>query len=247
MGLDLTTFVLEIINFLVLLWLLAHFLYRPVQAAIAQRQEQAEKARKELQAQRASLDAEKKEVDEARARIDDEHEAAGQRLNAEITAERARRLDALSAELEDERAKAQARAAAQQSQDSRRQDAQAAQRAQDFLRHYLQRLAGPELEGAVIALFLSDVAALDQDARDRLKDTLASTSVEVATAFAPSDAQRKQIEEALEGLLGHAVPTRWKIDSALVAGISLRLDGHLLEASLARSLDAFGAGAEAAS
>ena len=41
MGLDTTTFVLEIVNFLILLWLLNRFLYRPVQAAIARRQQQA--------------------------------------------------------------------------------------------------------------------------------------------------------------------------------------------------------------
>ena len=40
MEIDSTSFVLEIINFLVLVWLLKHFLYRPVLDIIAKRQQQ---------------------------------------------------------------------------------------------------------------------------------------------------------------------------------------------------------------
>ena len=72
MGLDLTTFVLEIVNFLVLLWLLSHFLYRPVQAAIARRQQQAEQARQALEAQRLSLEAKQTELQQIFAPLRDE-------------------------------------------------------------------------------------------------------------------------------------------------------------------------------
>jgi F-type H+-transporting ATPase subunit b len=247
MGLDVTTYVLEIVNFLILLWLLTHFLYRPVQSAIGKRQQQAEQAEKALQAQRLSLDAKQTELQQARAQIDAERERARKQLDADVAAERARRFDALNAELGDERAKVQARAAAQQNQEARRQDELAAQRAQGFVRHYLERLAGPELEGAIVALFLSDLAALDEETRKQLQQSLARKSVEVATAFAPADAARRQVEAALQSLLGPPAQARWQIDSALIAGISVRLDGHLLEVSLARALDAFGAAAESAS
>ena len=43
MEFDGTTFALEIINFLVLVWLVQHFLYQPGTAAIAQRQAGIEK------------------------------------------------------------------------------------------------------------------------------------------------------------------------------------------------------------
>src|SRR5271165_5845351 len=43
MNFDLTTFILEIINFLVLLWLLQRFLYKPVLKVINERQATIEK------------------------------------------------------------------------------------------------------------------------------------------------------------------------------------------------------------
>ena len=247
MGLDLTTFVLEIFNFLVLLWLLSHFLYRPVQAAITKRQEQAVMADQELQAQRVRLDAQRQEVDKARAQLDDEREAARQRLKAEIAGERAKRLAQLQAEVDDERAKAQARAAALRDQQARQEGMLAERRAQDFVRHYLERLAGPQLEGAVIDLFLSDLAALDEGTRARLQEAPTGESIGVTTAFEPSAAQRERVEAALKSLLGRPAQTRWQNDAALIAGITVHIDGHLLEASLARALSAFDVGAVGAS
>jgi len=241
MGLDLTTFVLEIVNFLVLLWLLSRFLYRPVQAAIAARQQQAQEAARALEAERQSLDGRERELAGLRARLDDEREAARQRLDAELAAERSKRLEALDAELAADRAKAEARDAAQRALESRRQEALADQRARAFLQHYLGRLAGPELESAIAGLFLGDLAALDGDAKDRLRATLAGSPVVVATAFEPAEDERTRIAGALEALLGAAPRLDWQIDRGLLSGVSVRLDGHVLEASLARGIDAFGA------
>ncbi len=239
MGLDATTFILEIVNFLVLLWLLSHFLYRPVQAAIAMRQQQAEQANRALQTERAALQAQQQELQQTRARFDVEREAARQKLSADVAAERTRRLAALNAELEDERAKIQARAAAQQSQEARRRDAEAAQRAQNCLRGYLGRLAGPELEQAIIRLFLSDLAALAPDALKALRAATSGAAIEVATSFEPTNDERQKVEAGLLAALGTREPRQWSIDPALISGISVRLNGHLLEASLSRALDAF--------
>jgi F-type H+-transporting ATPase subunit b len=247
MGLDATTFVLEIVNFLVLLWLLSRFLFRPVQAAITRRQREDEAAKQALEAQRLAVAAQQKDVAQARARLDVEREAAREKLSAEIAEERARRLDALNAELDEERVKAQARAAARSAEEARREDERAARRAQEFLRRFLARLAGPELERAIAALFVADLAALDAEARKRLAETFAGAAVAAATAFEATEALRQQVEKAVRALLGRTVAVHWQIDPALVAGISVRLDGHLLEASLARALDAFGPDAEDAS
>ncbi|HUL68076.1 MAG TPA: F0F1 ATP synthase subunit delta [Burkholderiaceae bacterium] len=239
MELDATTFVLEIVNFLILLWLLNRFLYRPVQAAIARRQRQAEDAARALDAQRAVLDDGQRQLQVARGVLDAERDTERQRLATEIAAERTRRLDALRTELEDERTKAKARWTAEQKQEARRQDEAAARRAEAFVRHYLERLAGPELERAITGLFLSDLAALATEPRDRLRAQAGGGAIEIATAFTPAETERSRIEAGLLAALGPPVAAHWTIDSSLIAGIAVRLDGHQLEASLARSLVAF--------
>lgn len=239
MGLDATTFILEIINFLVLLWLLTRFLYRPLQAAISKRQQAEEQARQALEAQRAELKAQADAFAAQQAAQTAQRDAALKQVEADVDAERARRLAALDADMTAERARAEAQLAAQQAQQQRTLDAAATQRAEEFLRGYLQRLAGAELERAIIGLFLADIAALDAAQRQPLQATPAAAVVDIATAFAPDAATRHDIEAAITALLGRTPTCRWQIDTALAAGISVRLDGHVLEASLARALDAF--------
>ena len=53
MELDWSTFLLEIINFLILVWILKRFLYRPVLEVITRRREQVEKTLHEAHSLRA--------------------------------------------------------------------------------------------------------------------------------------------------------------------------------------------------
>jgi len=245
MGLDATTFLLEIVNFIVLLWLLNHFLFRPVQSAIVARQRRDQEAQKSLDSQRRALTEQQAEIQRARAQFDAEREAAREKLAADITAERARRIESLNAELRDEREKARALAEAREAEDRRRQEALAASRALEFLRRYLARLAGAELEKTIIGLFLADLAAVDPQERQKLQAAPTGDVVNVYTAFAPQEDTKRDVEAALVSLLGPAVRPRWQTDGDLVSGISVHLDGQLLEVSLARSLDAFGPTAKA--
>lgn len=256
MELDATTFVLEVVNFLVLVWLLRRFLYAPVQAALA--------ARADAQARRnAALAARERELAEAgealareRARIDEGRAAAEQALAAQIAAERQRRLAALAQELEAERTKALARAERDAAQRTEQDERALRARAAGFVADYLRRLAGPALETAVIELFLADLAAQAEAARAALGQACAGAvggrpaalAVEVATAFPVAPALRARVEAALAALVGAsadpAAPpwqVQWRLDPALQAGIRVHLPGHQLEASLARGVDAYAA------
>ncbi|BAK77283.1 F0F1 ATP synthase subunit B [Pseudogulbenkiania sp. NH8B] len=244
MGLDATTFILEIVNFLVLLWLLTRFLYRPLQAAIAARQQQNEQAYQALQTGRAELEAQQTQLAARHAELESQRDSARSQLANEIDAERAKRLTELSAELASERAKAEVRLAAWQARQAQQQDEEAAQRAEAFLRGYLTRLAGPELEHAIVGLFLADLAALPEESRRPLQAS-ALTTVELASAYEMTAAQRAQVENALTTLLTFTPQFDWQRDPALIAGLAVRLDGHLLEASLAKSLDGLRATATA--
>lgn len=247
MGFDATTFVLEIVNFLVLLWLLTRFLFRPVQAFIARRQQEAESARQALADQGRQLQEERAGLARQRAEQELARDAALRQLADDIAAERTRRMVALEQALADERARAAARMAAQQQQAQRQLDAQAATRADAFLRGYLARLAGPELEQAIIGLFLHDLAALDDAARHRLLASPPDGPIEIATAYLPGDTLRQRVEASLAALFGKPVGARWSLDPAVVAGLIVKLDGHVIGATLAHALDAFAGRSESAS
>ena len=63
MQLDLTSFILELINFAVLVWILHRFLYRPVLAAIDRRRSAVEHTLSEAKAAREQAAAARSEVE----------------------------------------------------------------------------------------------------------------------------------------------------------------------------------------
>ena len=82
-----STFALQAFNFLVLVWVLKRFLFKPIRTIVAQRKaeitrvqeqaqaagEKAEQARKDFQLRQSQLEAERQRImDEAHAALDDE-------------------------------------------------------------------------------------------------------------------------------------------------------------------------------
>lgn len=239
MGLDLTTFVLEILNFGVLLWLLNRFLFRPIQAAIARRQAEAEAARAALDGRAKALADAEAELAARRAAETDEREAARAALGEDMRRERGERMRALDAEMAQARAQAEARLAAQQESQRRQCETEARTRAEAYVRHYLERLAGPALEQAIIALFLADLGQIDPEKRRALGAAAVAASVRLETVYPLSEAAEASLAEGLASLLGHPVTLSWRAAPELIAGLRVELDGHRLEASLAAGLRAF--------
>lgn len=242
MQLDATTFALEVVNFLVLLWLLHRFLYKPVQAALDARvQAQARQARA-LADERSALDQRAAELARQAAALAERRDAAEQALQQSIEVERQQRLAALAKELEGERQKAQARLAEDVQRSQRQGERAMRRRSAAFVAEYLQRLSTPAVEEAVIDLFLKDLAAQSDAAREALRASCADdgrADLEVSTAFPASPEVRERIQRQLHELTGNVHATAWRTDPALLAGICVHVPGHQLEASLRRGVEAF--------
>ncbi len=246
MDLDPTTFVLEIINFLVLLWLLAHFLWKPMRHALEARAAAAAHERQALDTQQRTLDQGIADLARQRSAAETHREEAERTLAADMAVLREKRMAELNRDVADEREKARARLELERAAAQRQGDEALRARAGQFVAGYLERLASPDVESAIVNLFLSDLEEQSDSARAALRDGGAApdgagAEIDVATAFAPEPAAREKVQAELERLVGPGIRTRWRIDSALLAGICIHLPGHQLEASLRRGIDAFAA------
>ncbi len=103
MNFDWSTFILEALNFLVLVWLLQHFLYRPVLAVVEQRRREGEKITASAQALREQAQALKSEYETRMAHADEDRERAVAELAQAIAAERTQRMAVLADEVTTER------------------------------------------------------------------------------------------------------------------------------------------------
>jgi F-type H+-transporting ATPase subunit b len=238
---SLSTFVLELINFLVLVWILKRFLYRPVLDIIARRREQIDATMAEAK----RIDTEAQALKERyETRLDEwESEQTDKRvtLTHELADERARQLAELRKSLDEEVAKSQAAEARRVADLGDKLEREGLALGARFASRLLDVSATPELQARLLDLFVQDFDATSPERFANLlgNPELAPDSVDVSSAFELTDAQRKAVDERAKKLCGADVPIRFAEDSSLLAGIRLTIGGCVLGLNLKDELEGF--------
>jgi len=240
MNFDWTTFVLEAINFLILVWLLKRFLYRPVLDVIARRQAAvaatlagAASMRSEAQRLQTEYEGRQSDWERERARL-------RQALDDELDALRISRLATLAQEVEIERKRSEAARQHERDVEQRELEMRALQQANAFAARLLERFAGPELDARIVDMLLADLEALPAARRDALTEALAhAAQVDVCSARALDPGLQQRIEAVIAALAGRCLKTVYAIDPALLAGLRLRAGAWELAADLSGELAAF--------
>jgi F-type H+-transporting ATPase subunit b len=240
--LDWTTFILEIINFLVLVWILQRFLYRPVMNVVAQRRSTISQSLQEAQATQQQATELKTQYENRLMDWQKEREAARKQLGDEIEAERQKLMAQLQSELTEQRRKEQVLAARRDENLLREARQQAQLLSEQFAAKLLSRVAGPAVEGRLLEMLLEDLASLPEEQRKSLAAAQRDNQAppQVISAFPLNDAQRQNLSAALQKTLETAIGCEFHEDPAVVAGISIHIGAHYLQANLKEELRFFG-------
>ena len=156
MELNWSTFVLEIVNFLVLVWILKRFFYRPVLNVLARRRAGIEKNLSDAKTLHDDAEALQAQYRDRLADWEQERQQARERLAKEIEEERARRLAALQSELKQEREKTRIAEARRQADALHKAEETALIQATRFASRVLGQAAGPELEQKTVRVGYRD-------------------------------------------------------------------------------------------
>lgn len=240
MQFDWTTFALEIVNFLVLVWLLSRFLYRPVADALARRRAEVERHMAEARDAQAKAAALQAQYENRVADWEQEKEKARAQLRDELEAERARGAAELRAALESERKRREALDAREAAQRARELEEQALRQASAFASRLLGGLAGPELETRIVDTALAALGALPADRREALRTAAANGATAiVASAYSLAEPRRTRLTTAFAAAAGSKVACEFREDKTLLAGVRIELGPWVLGANLREELAAF--------
>ena len=239
MDFDGTTFALEIINFLVLVWLLQHFLYKPVRIAIAERQARIEKSLADALATRSEAEALKHQYDNRTAEWEQEKAQARQELQQEMEAERARLMTALQASLDEERNKLRAVEQRHNLEQRHRLEEDARAEGGRFVACLLSRLASADLEERIRRLLLEDMPQLPDQQLLALRTTGQTEVVKITSAYPLDESQRAGLNEALGRLADNPAACTFEQDPTLVAGLRVSFGPWMLRSSLLDELNFF--------
>lgn len=235
MLIDWFTVTAQVVNFLILMWLLKRFLYKPILAAIDAREQR-------IAAELADADARKTEAAQERDEF--------QRKNAEFERQRDQRLKQAQDEAEAERQRLldEARQAAEtlrvkrqdalyREQQSLQDDIRRRTREEVFAiaRRTLQDLAGTSLEARICEAFTHRLRALGHEAKEGLAKALstASAPVRVRSAFDLSPEQQQAIQQAIHDTFSAEVQVRFETAPDVISGIELTASGQKVAWSIA--------------
>jgi F-type H+-transporting ATPase subunit b len=238
MNFNPSTFIFELINFMVLVYILRRVLYRPLHEMIDRRrevitraQEEADEARRRAQELQRQLEEKISEADEQRqqmlSQVRDEAEGQRRKLLARAEQEAQQRLEDARRAIELERRDAQ--------------DALQADLVRDALQvteRLLAAVSSPTVQRQLVGRLISTLDALSVPEQKQLARAWKPDGraiLECAVALDRPDLEA--VRNAVGRIIGSQPLLTVQTHAELISGVRLRLDGHVWDASLAGQLE----------
>ena len=239
MQVDWLTVAAQIVNFLVLVWLLQRFLYRPITQAIARREERIAAQVRDAEAKRAEADG---EAEAYRAKQEELERSRDQMLaEAKAAAEQERRtLEQAAREAVDQRKQEWLQQVEDQRAEFLRDLRQSSvQHFYALARQALGDLADAELEEQIVRVFLGKLAELDADATAKISAEArkAGDAVAVQSRFEIAANQRTRITRAIRKQFLDTAEVTYRFGPEQPAGIELKAGGQTVGWNLASYFD----------
>ena len=220
MRIDVWTLGLQAINVIVLVWILARFLFRPIAAILAERQAQAKKILEEAESERSQAAAALQQARDEELALAAKRDAAWRQAQTEAEASARLLIDQARAEAAQVLAQAHGEAERESRQAREAMETSAARLAVDIAEALFRRLP----DCARVAGFAEGLAeALAQLPPSSRRDVGAEGSPCHILAARPLTAEEQlSLVEALARVLGRRPNLEVSVDADLIAGFELQ-------------------------
>lgn len=246
MLIDWFTVIAQVINFLILVWLLKHFLYRPILNAIDAREKRIAKELADADATKAEAQQERDEFQRKNEEFEQQRTALLEKATEEAKTEHQRLLD---------EARTDAAVLSSKRQETLRNEEhdllqaigrRTRQEVFAIARKALTDLAATSLEERLVEAFNRRLSEMDGQAKNSLGESLkaASEPALVRSAFDLPAEQRAAIQNALNETFSAEIPVRFEIAPELISGIELTANGQKVAWSIADYLASLEKGVE---
>lgn len=241
MELNWSTFLLEMLNFLVLVWILKRFFYRPVLDVIARRRAAIAQTLAEATRQHTDAETLRQQYENRMAEWDQTRRQERARFDHEMEQERERRRMELETALQQERERAQVAEKRRLSDTRNRLEQTALDQAAGFAAKLLTQTAGPELETRLLELLLAELRDLPEERIEALRNGFGKMLdvITVTSAYPLAQPERQRLTAALNALADTEGGIEFRQDADLIAGVRIAIGAWLLDANLQAELRGF--------
>ncbi len=241
MELNWSTFVLEVVNFLVLVWILWRFLYTPVMDLITRRKTEIENSLLEAKNLHTNAVELQEKYSNRLKSWNQERQRAFEDLKRKIENERIQKMSALKNALAQEREKAESAAASQKVYEQRKLEEAAMIQGARFSTRLLKLASVPELEERLIHLVIEEIRHLTPERKTELQHSFGMKSkvIEVQSAFPVLPSLREKLEQSLQPINRSNRPLQFSLDDSLIAGVRITIGSWVLATNLKDELRGF--------
>lgn len=230
MLIDWFTVAAQIVNFLILMWLLKRFLYKPILKAIDKRNEKIKSQLEEAASKKAEAEKEKTEYNQKNADFEKQKDLLINKANEEADTQRKQLLEKARKEAEELRSRLQKSLQEEKQNLNKEINEKIQNEVFAISRKVLTDMASVTLEEHVNKAFIHRLKDLQGEERDQFINVLKSAhEIDVTSAFDLPQEQQKEIEETIKGIANdEIIKVNFKINDANISGIKLITGGYKL-------------------
>lgn len=234
MKVDWFTIIAQAINFIILIWLLKRFLYKPILSAIDEREKKISTQLAEAENKKAEAEAEHKEFLRKNEKFDHEKRQLMNKAIAESNEERERflkeaRQDAIALKTKQEEAleEIQNNLNEEYGQNIKRE-------VFSISKKTLSDLASVDLESQTVNIFIKKLNELKEDEKKQFIQSFKSGTkpMIVQSAFELDAGLQNKIKKAVDKILGSETTFDFKVKPDLIIGIEMSANGYSLAWSI---------------
>jgi F-type H+-transporting ATPase subunit b len=228
MNIDWFTVAAQAINFVVLLWLMRRFLYKPILNAIDEREKRIADELENAETKQNSAQKQKEEFDRKSEALNRQSDTFLKNARGEGEAERVRLLKEAREEAEKLRAERREALVAEEKALRKAVGRKTQNEVLDTTRKVLADLAGASLEEQVVGVLIRRLRDLDDAKKESLSSALQTPSgtVTVRTAFEMTPELRTITEAPIMEIVGKESKIEYESAPDLISGIELVVDGQ---------------------
>lgn len=239
MSFSWSTFALQAVNFLVLVWLLRRFLFKPVGVIVAERKAEIARAQAEAEAARQSAEQARKDLEARRSQVEAERQGIIDQARKQLADERSKMIEAARADIEQQKAAASKRLEEERDSLAREVTDRSIQIAIGLAQRLLQQFSAPGLEELSLNRVLDHLDHLAAAERAALVGQFGHDGGQlvVATAYPLSSEGQSKWRGTLSERLGGHSQIAFVTDKELIAGVELKFPHAVLRFSWRDALD----------
>lgn len=242
MPIDWLTVCAQVLNFLILVWLLKRFLYKPILNAIDARETRIAAELADAADKMAETQKERDEFQRKNTEFDQERDNQLTKMQAEVEIERQRLLD--EARQTADALSSKRKAAMNREQQSLNDEIIRRSRAEVFAiaQKTLTDLAETSLEARMSDVFIRRLRKLEGESKDSIAKALktATEPVRIRSAFDLPTEQRTAIQQAINETFSTDAHLQFETKPDVISGIELIVNGQKVAWSIADHLASLG-------